>query len=583
VPRPERPLDDGDDEAVRQFAADLRTLRVQAGSPPYRELGRRAHYSAGTLSEAANGRKLPSLAVTLAYVDACGGEAPQWKARWQELAAALHHNGRDSARQDEAAPYAGLESFGPEDAERFHGRDKLIARLVSAVAGHRIVVVVGASGSGKSSLVRAGLVPAARSGALGGPWADVVISPGTDPFDSWSLALATAMGISWAAVKSGLDTGRGAMSLTHRQLIAQRGECGELLLVVDQFEEIFTLCSDDAVRRRFVDSLVAAAEHPPTRVVLVVRADFYTHYAQHPRLAELLQEAQVLVGPMSGDEMREAITQPALRSGYRVETALLARLLTDSTGQTGALPLLSHALLETWHRRQGTTLTLAAYEATGGVQHAIAHTAEQVYTSLTDAQKHRVRLLLSRLVAFGDGTEHTKRRLSLAEVDVDDTDTLERLVQARLLTRDRDTVEIAHEALIRTWPRLAGWLTEGRAELLLHRQLTDAAAIWESLDRDDSALYRGSRLDAVRYWAATENDALTLREQEFIEASQRSDRSLAAKLDSARRFRLWILVLAVLHLIAVITVVLVMLGDDDLPDPLTSGSIGAWTSTSSGP
>ncbi|WP_125725898.1 helix-turn-helix domain-containing protein [Kibdelosporangium aridum] len=516
MPRQEQPLDIGGD-AVVQFAADLRLLREKAGCPPYRELARRAHYSAGTLSEAANGRRLPSLAVTVAYVEACAGDVAAWEARWRELAADLHRRNHDEP--DGQAPYAGLASFGPEDADRFHGRDKLIARLVEAVTEKHIVFVVGASGAGKSSLVRAGLVPAARSGGFH----DVVITPGPHPFES----------------------------LTHG--LAHGNESARLLLIVDQFEEVFTLCRDEQERRRFIEYLRTAAQ-ADSRIVVSVRADFYAHCVRYPELAALLQDCQVLVGPMSTDEIREAITQPAIGAGLRVETALVARLIAETTGQAGALPLLSHALRETWRRRQGATLTLAAYEATGGVQHALVHSAEHVYSSLTESQKHRARLLFQRLVVVGEGTEDTKRALDLTELDADDTETalvLARFVDARLLTLDRDVAQIAHEALIRVWPRLAGWLAEDRDTLRLHRQLTEAANTWESLHRDEGVLYRGARLAGIQDWADAHADVLTSREKEFLTAS----RSLATREQNqsrrtARRLRRLVALLTVLLLLA---------------------------------
>ncbi|MBP2329605.1 WD40 repeat protein/energy-coupling factor transporter ATP-binding protein EcfA2 [Kibdelosporangium banguiense] len=494
MPRPEGPLDP-DAGVVQRFAWELRQLREKAGSPPYRELGRRAHYSQATLAKAAGGRDLPSLAVTIAYVRACGGDTEEWEARWREAAAEAAPGAlagvTDAREADAVAPYVGLAAFGLEDADRFFGREQLVAELVGKLERHRFVAVVGASGSGKSSLLRAGLLPAVREEC-----AAVVITPGADPVSRLQRAL--------EARPAGTD----------------------VLLVVDQFEELFTLCPDRAAQERFITGLLETVRQPGSRtqVVLGVRADFYAHCAQHGGLVEALREAQVLVGPMNTDELRAVITGPAVRFGYSVEGALAARLIGDATGQPGVLPLVSHALRETWRRRRGNALTLAGYDAAGGIQRAIARTAEQAYASLDGEQQRIARQIFGRLVALGEGTEDTKRRIDRSELDHGNPDTavvVDALVLARLLTVDADNVEIAHEALIRCWPRLRDWLTEDRDGLRIHRQLTEAAQAWDALDRDPGALYQGTRLDLARDWANTppQRAHMNALEQKFLDAS----------------------------------------------------------------
>ncbi|MFI9009332.1 XRE family transcriptional regulator [Actinosynnema sp. NPDC053489] len=516
-------MDVGDSPLLR-FAADLRSLRDKAGGHSYRQLGARAHYSATTLSDAAGGRRLPTLAVTLAYVRACEGDVAEWEDRWRRVAAEVQP--ADPASEEAHPPYAGLAAYGTEDAEWFFGRDHLLDDLERRIARRRFVAVFGASGAGKSSLLRAGLVPRVAG--------RVVITSPSETADP--------------------------------DLTAD-------LLIVDQFEEVFTLWPDADRRAAYVDALLTAR----CKVVIGVRADFYGHCAQHPALVEALTDGQLLLGPMGPEELRQVIMQPAVKASCTVETALVSRLVADATGQAGVLPLVSHALLETWRRRRGTTLTLAGYEAAGGIQHAIAQTAERTYTSLERNQRALARQVFLRLTALGDGTEDTKRRLPRAELDHDvDVDVvLDRLAHARLLTLDRDSVEIAHEALIRSWPRLRGWLAEDREGLRTMRRLTEAAATWESLGRDPDALYRGSRLDAAVEWTRRDGVRTSAQERDFLaESLQARDRERVLDHRRTRRLRQLVALLAVLLLLAGTAVVLAI----DAQEEAAAGwkSSAAW-------
>ncbi|SER58775.1 Helix-turn-helix domain-containing protein [Lentzea xinjiangensis] len=367
MPRRERPLDAGD-SALLRFARDLRLLRERAGSPTYRELSAETHYSPAVLSQAAAGRRLPSLQVTRAYVRACGGAEDEWEERWREVAAELEPP--EPAAEPGTSPYVGLAAFRTEDAERFFGREALIRELVSRLGEHRVVVVVGASGSGKSSLLRAGLVPS-------WPGPVVLFTPGAHPLEECAIHLGRYAG---APTDPPAEDSR----WLHRSVRRVVPDTTELVFVVDQFEEVFTLCRDQGERVRFIDQLLTAARagNSGCRVVLGVRADFYAHCTTHPDLVEVLRDGQVTVGPMTADELRLAVVQPAVRARCTVETALVTRIVAEASGQPGVLPLLSHALLETWRRRRGTTLTLAGYEAAGGVEHAVAHTAEAVFADL---------------------------------------------------------------------------------------------------------------------------------------------------------------------------------------------------------
>ncbi|QFQ96868.1 hypothetical protein F9278_12300 [Streptomyces phaeolivaceus] len=292
-------------------------------------------------------------------------------------------------------------------------------------------------------------------------------------------------------------------------------------------EEVFTLCHDPAERARFID-LSPTAREPGSRlrVLVAVRADFHGRCAEHRGLAEALGDANLLAGPMSSAELREVVVGPAAAAGLTVERALTTRLVEEITDAPGGLPLLSHVLLETWRRRRGKTLTLAGYEAAGGLDGAIAKTAEDVYGRFTDGEAATARRVLLRLSSPGDGTPDTRRPADRAELETTGTGreevarVLEALARARLLTVDGTAVEVAHEALLTAWPRLRGWIEEDRDRLRAHRQPTEAARAWEELGRDAGALYRGSRLVTARehFGAPGRTDDLTAQEAAFLAA-----------------------------------------------------------------
>ncbi|MDQ1072544.1 nSTAND1 domain-containing NTPase [Streptomyces canus] len=475
--RPERPVDP-DAGPVQRFAHELRLLRQKAGSPSYREMSQHTGVSVTTLSRAAAGERLPSAAVTRAYARACDADPGEWEARWKEAAEeaagvqAAARDGAGTAEDDAKSPYRGLARFEPGDRDLFFGRDRPVAELLELVREHRFAAVFGASGSGKSSLLRAGLIPAVQEAAqgLGRPAALRILTPGERP------------------------------AATYGPLLAPKDGEPDTWLIIDQFEEVFTLCRDRAERTRFIDLLLTAKD-PDSRLrtVIAMRADFYGRCAEHPELTEALRRCGLLVGPMSPAELREAVTGPATAAGLVVERELASRLVEEVVDQPGALPMLSHALLETWRRRRGRILTLAAYEAAGGVHGAIAATAEHAYGTLTPAQEGAARRLLLRLIAPGEGTPDTRRSATRAELDEWSDPELpvvvERLAAARLLTLDGDTVELAHEALITSWPRLSRWIDEDRVRLVAHRRLAEDARAWLELGRDQGALYRGVRLE----------------------------------------------------------------------------------------
>jgi hypothetical protein len=536
VPRGERPLDEGDGPLLR-FAADLRRLRELAGSPVYRELSRRAHYSTAVLSEAAGGRKLPSLAVTLAYVTACDGDAAVWEQRWREVAAELLPA---EAPKEIHAPYLGPAAFETADADGFFGRDALIDELTATVGEHRMVCVHGASGAGTSSLLRAGL--AARS-----PHKVVVFTPGPHPIEECAVRLAVVGGWSAPRLRDELAADPANLHLRIRQAAAD----GELLLVVDQFEEVFTRCRDKTERDDFMTALAHAANADTSRcrVVLGLRAD----YLDRPELRDV---HQFPMRAMTVDELREAATKPALAAGLTLETALVARLIADASDRSRTLPLVSRALQETWQRRQGMTLTLAAYDEAGGIRHAIARTAESTYLAFEPAERDIARQIFLRLTAFGDGAEDTTRRFGRSELD-DSEQTeavLAELIRRRLITVGRHGVELTHEALLVTWPRLREWLSEDREGLRTHRQLTEAATAWAALDYDPGALYRGLRLLIAEDWINRADPVLSVRERKFFNASHYAERTrLSFDRKRTRRLRQLVVLLVALLLVTAFT------------------------------
>jgi class 3 adenylate cyclase/WD40 repeat protein len=411
-------------------------------------------------------------------------------------------------------PYPGLRPFGAEDADGFAGREALVAEMIAALASSRWLAVVGPSGSGKSSAVRAGLLPALARGALPGSaaWTAVVCTPGPDPLESLARALTAD------------DSPAAAARLEHEALAAISGD-GRTVLVVDQFEELWTTAPSPA-RDRAVDLLVEAAEGADERVLVVVclRADHYGRTAGHPGLAALVAQAQVLVGPMSTAELRAAVELPARHGGWVLEPGLAQAVIDDVEGEPGALPLLSTALLETWERRRGRSLTLAGYAETGGARRAIAALADATLDELgTDDQEVARRLLLRLAAPTAEGTD-VARPAPLAELAVDDATrrVLGRLAERRLVTIGGSTARVAHEALLQEWPRLRRWLEADRDGRRLHQQIAAAATDWASSGRDDGALLRGARLAAAEDWRADHEPELTGAEPEYLSASARA-------------------------------------------------------------
>ncbi|MEU6411735.1 AAA family ATPase [Microbispora sp. NPDC046933] len=452
-------------------------------------------------------------------------------------------------RTGDFSPYRGLAAFGPEDADFFFGRADLTATLVRRVLyapSHTgPLVVIGPSGSGKSSLLRAGLIPALlRASDRGEPDAGfMVLSPGDDPVGVLAKRFSSLAALAPGQPQRRLEADPAAL----RQILegVPRSGAARPIIIVDQFEEIFTACPDENQRLIFIRALQEAScdrtGPAPAVVVVAVRADFYAHCTAHPELLNVLDHP-VVVGPMTAAQLREAIERPAALAGLVLQDGLVDLLLDDvgagaqAAGATGGvLPLLSHALLSTWHHREGRTLTLAGYRASGGIARSLAQTADGVLEGLPPASRQTARWLLPRLVRVGEGTEDTRRRAQLADLIPSAgspgyspaRQILDHFVRARLVTTDEDMVEITHEALIRAWPRLRSWVEADRAILLALQQLDEDANTWLRHDRDAAFLYQGTRLatagEAARRWEADPSRrefALNEVQRAFLDASR---------------------------------------------------------------
>ncbi len=447
-------------------------------------------------------------------------------------------------------PYKGLASFDVSDAQFFHGRERVVAELIARLAGSGLLAVAGASGSGKSSIVRAGLIPALHAGVLPGSerWTTCLMRPGAHPSRELDRVVFAAID---EDVRSRLPADGDALEGAVEVL----PEGSRLVLVVDQFEETFTLCTDTAERDAFVASLVRAARHPRAAVVLAIRADFFGRCAEYPELAELAGPGNVLVGGMSADEYRRAIEEPAKRSGLRLEPALVEGLVAEVVGEPGGLPLLSTALVEQWQQRDGRVLRFETYQRTGGVHGAVARLAEASHAALTPQQQSVERAVLLRLAA-GEGDSVVRRRIPVAELDASNNPDVAAVVDAfvrdRLLTVSEGTVEVAHEALLREWPRLRDWLEEDREGQRLRQHLIEQAREWDEMGRDTSELYRGARLSAALDWTTDHTLELNEREREFVNASRaENERELTRQRRQNRRLRFILAAVAVLLLLAV--------------------------------
>ncbi|ROO50926.1 WD40 repeat protein [Micromonospora sp. Llam0] len=541
VGRSERFVDPAGIHTRRDFARELTRLRVTAGVTVRQvaaKVGARSAHS--TVGDWFAGRGLPSLAsgeLFNAVLAACGVSDRELVEQW---ISAWHRVRREPGRRpDGPTPYRGLAAYRPEDADWFHGRARLTAILVAEVrsalvAGGGIVVVVGASGAGKSSLLQAGLVPALRSrpdvdpsrGEPSGDHAEGQQMPGRSDDTTGATRLL-------------LLTPTAEPVQTLREQLGRTGPQGRpapgTVVIIDQFEEALTTTA--AAQQQFVGMLAELTTGGDAVVVVLgVRADFYASLLRFPQLVEAVRTHQVTVGPMSEAELRLAIVEPARRSGVDVDNALVELLLREvspenrtSTGahDPGVLPLLSHALHATWQYEQGKQLTVESYRRAGALDGALAATADEVYQSLDPGQQRLARRLLLNLVQVSIDAADTRRRMTIRAFDAvfeasekaDGQAVLDRFVSQRLVTVDAETLTITHEALLNAWPTLRDWIDNDRADLIIGQRLDAAAANWQAEERDPATLYRGVKLTAAQDWAEQHAPDVSPLTREFISAS----------------------------------------------------------------
>ncbi len=445
-------------------------------------------------------------------------------------------------------PYKGLLAFDDGDTNRFFGRESLVNELLERFSrmtvSSRCLVVVGPSGSGKSSVVRAGLVPALRSGAVGdsADWFSTTMVPGADPFESLEAALLrVAVNPPPALLAQLRDGSRGVLRGVRRCLGSDEDR---LLVVIDQFEEVFTAASDDDAHA-FLDALTVAVEDPtsPLKLVVTLRADFYHRPLEHPAFAGLMKDTVVEVIPLAGDEMERAIVEPARQLGVEFEPGLAARIAAQAIGVPSPLPLLQYTLSELFDERAGNQMNAEKFDELGGLTGALSARAERLYSEADEQQRSALRHVFGRLTsAQGDGAD-LRRRVPIADLggDANTAWVLDQFGAARLLTFDRDratrepTVEVAHEALLREWPRLAGWLEEDLEVRRSAEAVASAAEVWDQGGRDSSDLYRGGRLENAAALIQAAPDRSRSVDRDFIEAS--SNAAEAERHSDERRVR----------------------------------------------
>ncbi|MFF8985318.1 hypothetical protein ACF08E_18260 [Streptomyces globisporus] len=504
------------------------------------------------------------------------GRPPRWQPKEQKASAigggSVYQAGRDLhvRHGDEGrrtvpgpgadrvpCPYPGLAPFSAEHRQWFHGRERMVhlvcERMDARMREGGPLVLIGPSGAGKSSLLAAGVLPALDEGRLpvagSSAWPRLLLTPTASP----ALAVAAAAGLDAETARRTVPKWRadpaqcvaelreltGAEEKAEETVSTDRTRATGLVVVVDQFEEVFTACGDETEREWLIDMLDRLARPEGGAVVVLgVRADFYAACTAHPQLRAALRAGPVLLEPMTQTELKDAIRRPAADVGLGVEDGLVEVLLADlgavdgpaGTGSTGRLPLLAHALRATWQQRHGHTLTVDGYRVTGGIQGAIATTANRLYDTLPPPCHEAARWVFLRLVIVGRDADDSRRRVPNDELlrNAPDPEAAARVLddftRGRLLTRDRDTVVMTHEVLIRAWPRLRGWIEHDRSGNLVRQEVEEAAAAWEQAGREAAALYRGNRLAAALAWSETRGTELSGSARAFLAAAHRHQR-----------------------------------------------------------
>lgn len=461
-------------------------------------------------------------------------------------------------------PYKGLRAFQAADERDFFGREEFVQKLLKRMTSsstltktdehHRFLAVVGPSGSGKSSVVKAGLIPALLRGGLprSERWFVVEMLPGSHPFDELEVAL-LRIAPGHAQIRGQL--GRDERGLLRAAQLLLPQDDSELVIVIDQFEEVFTLVEDETIRANFLNMLLATAAAKRSRIHIIVtlRADFYDRPLNYPEFGDLLRDRMETILPLSAKGLERAILEPARHAGVIFEDGLVATIVADVNYQAGALPLLQYALTELFEQRSGRMLTHEAYHSIGGAVGALAKRAEAIYQELSAEAQSLTRQLFLRLVTLGEGVEDTRRRTARTELvalanpappplyavergedRIDEI--IDTYAEYRLLALDHDpatrtpTIEVAHEALLREWERLRGWLNESRSDIRLQQQLSASAAEWTRARHDESYLLTGARLAQFEAWSKETGLALTPSEHTYLNASlTRREREMQAE------------------------------------------------------
>ncbi len=479
-------------------------------------------------------------------------------------------------------PYKGLQAFDETDRDDFCGREALVVPLLKRLSPPHpgCLALVGASGVGKSSILNAGLIPALRDGAIPGSerWRILKMHPGVHPFGELAGALRQVTVDMDPQIPGHLTWGD--IGIGEALTSASRESTDEFLLVVDQFEELFTLVRDESVRSAFIDSLVAAVHDPAVRLrlILALRADFYDRPLRYPSLADLLTGCVFTVMPMAPGDLRKAILEPAERAGAVLDPGLAGRIVDDVQRQPGMLPLVQYAMTNLFDHRDGNRITADAYEELGGVTGPLQTRPEEIYLELDSHAREAARQVFLRLVALGDANEAVRRRVRRSELtsivgyEHSARTVIDAFGDARLLSFDRHpvtrspTVEIAHDALLGAWERLRGWIDDYRSDVRLHQSLADATADWIASDRDSEFLLVGGPLHRLAGWSKATDLALSDAEHSYlaasVEASTIEEREEAERIRyeheleirSRRRLRMLVVVWAMTALVAVLAI-----------------------------
>lgn len=486
-------------------------------------------------------------------------------------------------------PYRGLRFFREEDAPFLFGRDSLVELLVSAVDRHALVAVVGASGSGKSSVVRAGLVPFLRQRKRDPVWDIATMVPGDRPLHALAAVMVRLLEPEMSEVDrlreigelaKSFETGRVRLRDAVTRALEKQPGTDRLMLVIDQWEELYTLTKDQESRQRFQDELLDATAACPLSVTLTLRGDFFDQILGYRPFSDRLQDAIVNVSRMTRDELSQAIERPAVKVGLRFESGLVNRILNEVQEQPGNLPLLEFVLTELWNEREDEVLTHTAYDTMGETRGAIATHAEKVFAALSLSEQEIARRVFLQLVRPAEGghssnpegeTGPTRRRTRLSEFGSESLPVIRKLADAHLLITGRhdatgeEFVDLVHEALIRAWTRLSGWIEDDRAFLAWREKLRALISISAGAENGKYALLRIELLDEAAGWLRERRPDLSLSEQRFIDASERVARS--------ERTWLYVTVAVLVVLMFSYVVLLKELTDGDDPFGSSTGSL----------